>query len=440
MISYIKFKSHPILGNAEFDFRKKDGSIYKNVLIIGENGSGKTTLLKSLNLAINGQNLSSVEAVTFEYEGKTITIKKDSIKNQFFEYEGPIESCINPHVFRQNDSLFQKQGCVYSSTRTNFQLESRNYQHEDDIDSNPHFSDEQMDYSSILNLFFNLENLDLKDYAKENKSELKTTFDDYSRADSRTSRFKTAFNNFFDGLKFTEIDTANLQNIQVFFEKYGNQIEISNLSSGEKQIVFRGTNVLKNKSIMDDGIILIDEPELSLHPKWQSKILKFYKDAFTKNGKQIAQIITSSHSENIVIEAMKSRTDTLIIKMSSPYSGIEIKRIEEESLLPSLTYAEASYLTFGVLGIEYHAQLFGYMENYLNTTVLGTDSYIVTSHHYNPRIHEKINTYRSNTYHSISSYIRNAFDHPYQNLWAYNESDIDQSIKLLRLIISDLPS
>lgn len=438
MITYIKFKNHPVLGDAAFDFRKTDGSVYKTILLIGENGSGKTSVLASINSAINNHDLNYTETISYTMENNVFTIQKDYSENRYYEYDGPFDSLTNKRIYTQQRTQLQKQGCVFSSTRTNFELPSRNYQNEDDLDKNPHFSDERMDYSMVLNLFFNLQSLDLQEYADLNKKTLKHTFDEFDNSYSRISRFKSAFNNFFEDIKLVKIQTNNLQNIRVFFEKYGKEIEIDNLSSGEKQIVFRGTNVLRNKTIMDYGVVLIDEPELSLHPKWQSKILGFYKDIFTKGDNQTTQIFVSSHSENIIIEAFKSIEDTLILKMTSTADGIKVDKISNGSLLPTVTYAEASYLTFGVLAIEYHAQLFGYLQNRFGLTVKETDSYIVSSRFYNALIHERTNTYLHTTYYSLPAYIRNAFDHPYQNEWIYNELDIDESIKLLRSIINEL--
>lgn len=45
----------------------------------------------------------------------------------------------------------------------------------------------------------------------------------------------------------------------------------------------------------ENSIILIDEPELSLHPKWQSKIIKVY-ERIGKNN----QIIIATHSPHIL--------------------------------------------------------------------------------------------------------------------------------------------
>ena len=45
----------------------------------------------------------------------------------------------------------------------------------------------------------------------------------------------------------------------------------------------------------NNSIILIDEPELSLHPKWQQRIIEVYKKIGENN-----QIILATHSPHIL--------------------------------------------------------------------------------------------------------------------------------------------
>ena len=61
---------------------------------------------------------------------------------------------------------------------------------------------------------------------------------------AKLSRFKNSFNNFFENLSFSRVD---------------------NSSTDEKRILF------KNSNSINGGIVLIDEPELSMHPIWQKR-------------------------------------------------------------------------------------------------------------------------------------------------------------------------
>ena len=83
------------------------------------------------------------------------------------------------------------------------------------------------------------------------------------------------------------------RNITLFTNSAGDKFDINELSSGEKQLFLR-TLAIKMLN-PENSIILIDEPELSLHPKWQQKIV----DVYRKIGKN-NQIIIATHSPHIL--------------------------------------------------------------------------------------------------------------------------------------------
>ena len=44
-----------------------------------------------------------------------------------------------------------------------------------------------------------------------------------------------------------------------------------------KQIVYRGCFLLKDVNSISGAFVFIDEPEISMHPNWQSRIMDYYK-------------------------------------------------------------------------------------------------------------------------------------------------------------------
>ena len=74
----------------------------------------------------------------------------------------------------------------------------------------------------------------------------------------------------------------------------GNDREIITLSSGEKQILILFTYIKFNNQL--GKIFIIDEPELSLHPKWQENFLEGIKTIMPKN----TQLLFATHSPSIV--------------------------------------------------------------------------------------------------------------------------------------------
>lgn len=79
----------------------------------------------------------------------------------------------------------------------------------------------------------------------------------------------------------------------------GRDVSIDALSSGERQIVILFANVMFNKftSESQENILIIDEPELSLHIKWQEIFIDTLLTASEKT-----QFILATHSPDIVGE------------------------------------------------------------------------------------------------------------------------------------------
>ncbi|HFK1403147.1 TPA: AAA family ATPase [Bacillus cereus] len=106
---------------------------------------------------------------------------------------------------------------------------------------------------------------------------------------------KTPFRELVKDLKeFIDADiTFNEEEGVLYFSKNQNELNSEDLSAGEKQLVtlFVYTKLCNREKT----ILLIDEPELSLHISWQRKFLKHIMN----NNKNV-QFIISSHSPFIV--------------------------------------------------------------------------------------------------------------------------------------------
>ena len=254
---------------------------------------------------------------------------------------------------------------------------------------------------------------------------------------SKMHRFKTAFNDFFGGVQFNRVDNTDHEEIKILFEKHGNEIPIDSLSTGEKQIVFRGAHLLKNINSMSDGTVLIDEPELSMHPKWQQKVLQYYRSLFTRDGKQSSQIIIATHSEYVLRSALEDRDNVLIIVLSDDNGTIHSKSITAPIVLPTITSAETNYLAFGIISVDYHIELYGYLQNKTgNDTVKSCDDYIIAqTAFFNPVLHSKASSFtnqrgQTTNYQTLPTYIRNLIDHP-DPARHYTQEEIKRSIELL---------
>ncbi len=137
-------------------------------------------------------------------------------------------------------------------------------------------------------------------------------------------------NKVFEGIKrnshFIDIDDDNL----IFKSANGKRINFEQLSSGEKYVYFMGF-MLKRMNI-NNSIIMIDEPEDSLHPTWQSQILKFYSNIGENN-----QVILATHSPHIIGSAkaesvflLKAENDMITVSHPKYSEGHSIPYVLSE--------------------------------------------------------------------------------------------------------------
>ena len=231
---------------------------------------------------------------------------------------------------------------------------------------------------------------------------------------------------FIDKIKYNKVSNINGEKV-ILFEKNGTEISLDNLSTGEKQIVFRGAYLLKNMNLLNGAVIMIDEPELSMHPKWQKNILRYYKNLFTdNNGKQIAQLFFASHSEGVISEALQDLNDTKVIILKDNMGNITAGSIDAPAVLPYTLAAEVNFQAFGVASTDYHNALYGYIEaegwkNSYDAQQLKVP-YI--------KLHKDGTT--SSQQISETEKIRHIIHHPENRNNSYSEQELKDSIERMR--------
>lgn len=163
-----------------------------------------------------------------------------------------------------------------------------------------------INYTQILNWYIQQINI-------ENSEKVKRRDLNYTLPSIRS--ISIALNNFLENIdaKLKNIlpgisRFTNEQTLLIDKEEY--QIEFSQLSAGEKMIIgivldiaFRMStaNPKMENPILSEGIILIDEIELHLHPKWQMSIIEALHKTFPN-----IQFIISTHSP-LIINQLRSK-------------------------------------------------------------------------------------------------------------------------------------
>ncbi len=138
------------------------------------------------------------------------------------------------------------------------------------------------------------------------------------------------------------------------------QIPVSKLGSGFETIIsiiflyhyfcIEGTNL----------IILIDEPELHLHPSWQKKLIDYLVD-ISKN----TQVFVSTHSPYIYKNCLTTNAALHVFSKDNQSGEISIDNAADTNIshFPwSPSWGEINYYAFNLPTIEFHNELYGYLQ------------------------------------------------------------------------------
>lgn len=300
-IEKVRIKNVKGIKDLELSF-KKDNKILDLIVLAGINGSGKTTILESIKDFFNNTNISYDEPeksniylnIFFEdFEKKQIEeAEKSSIDN----YEHKLQdffSALQSYEYNRKNN-----GEYYSYLIAKF------FENPPKIIYVPAENkfEEIQTYSTTLSKKYKFINTinsniirDIPSYIATRRNYLATIEEDLTMKEI-TNKVVNEINGIFDIL---ELDvklkgfSKDEKTMPVFENSAGEEFDINDLSSGEKQLFLRTLSIkmLEPKN----SIILIDEPELSLHPKWQQRIIEVYKKIGENN-----QIILATHSPHIL--------------------------------------------------------------------------------------------------------------------------------------------
>ena len=305
-IRKIHIKEYNGLKNLNINFKSND-KILDIIILIGVNGSGKTRILESIYHCFKifkstivdlelfyEKNENEVLESLMDSEGLTEIEKEmqkdidyiDCLRNIKYyneDYKEGKNQNINSKIISQSFKklkIFPK--IIYVPTEINFQKVEI---------ASPMLVQEY----SFLNIVDSILIKDVPSYIATRIMEMANEQENTPMGEIRAAVFKE-INEIFEildlDIKISGI-SKNAKSIPIFTNSAGDKFDINELSSGEKQLFLR-TLAIKMLN-PENSIILIDEPELSLHPKWQQRIV----DVYRKIGKN-NQIIIATHSPHIL--------------------------------------------------------------------------------------------------------------------------------------------
>ncbi len=305
-IKKLVVKNYKVFDHLELDFTDKNGDVLDTIVFAGLNGSGKTTILELLKDLIN--------SVTPQY------LKEDSLI--MLEMLFP-KKHVELEITNGNYNLFNYDNISVRSYSEKFDVLTFEYKNNQPryhlntviriLTGHQFYSGFDGFKSEIIALYFYAnDKQELID--KESRNVIQTTFgvnnveirqnileiiqklvfenpDKTPRSIfiKQVNDLNKIFNNLDIPSKLIEVSDKAL----IFESTNGQKIGFDDLSSGEKMLYFLGFTL--NQLNPQDALIMVDQPEDSLHPTWQQQIVRFFQNIGSNN-----QVILATHSPQII--------------------------------------------------------------------------------------------------------------------------------------------
>ena len=322
------------LENLDINF-ESEGKVLNLIVLAGVNGSGKTRVLESIRYWFEMFRSKAVNVELFYEENER------EVLGSLMNSEGLIET----EKKMQKDIEFTD--CLrnikfYNSDYRHNKTENRNYNSKiisksfEKLKIFPKliYVPTEINFEEIkkaqtnlkkeyrfINIVDSHEIKDIPSYIATRISKVANEEENLTMGQVRKKVF-AEINGIFEILeldvKLSEI-SKDENSMPIFTDSSGKKFGINELSSGEKQLFLRTLAIKMLEP--ENSIIMIDEPELSLHPKWQQKIV----DVYRKIGKN-NQIILATHSPHILGSVEK---ENIILLEKNENGIVEVKTGDE---------------------------------------------------------------------------------------------------------------
>jgi len=422
-------------------------------LIVGENGCGKTTILDSIAISMldyKGESFNIYDFNEFNkpvnicfYSNKEFNVKGTMPNSNFlavgFNFTAKLRNksqksyLLSPFVYDQmyisKDSNKPKKGSPdlrisvnnpFSGKRFNetdilYLDKNRLYQTKSGTFNNTRFDRLMNDFNfQYIKNTEKIEDLNIELNNKIKKDKIENSFLGNAIQDFEKISGYKIWLDFLDN--YSPFKNSSF----VLKEKNNLQIPLSSIGSGFEMIFSLIYSYYLAKQNGKKLIILIDEPELHLHPDIQKKFVDFLLE-ISKDF----QVILTTHSPILVKQIMyNDNIKSIVINKDKTISSINNLK------LSFLSSNEINYVAFGLATEEYHNELYeelkdlyGASANYKNfdnnffVTFKGEEKKFPWKNHLNEV--------------SLHTYVRNQIHHRKDNGEAsYN--DLKMSIDFMR--------
>ena len=346
-------------GHATVEFPESNLAVF-----IGVNGQGKSSLLDAVAIVLNG--VFNANALSGSFDDPRL--KDDDIRvgevaaeinSEYILFEAPqrFSTHLNQKGIPYTNSSLQKDLYQLVSSQENLPLiayyRTNREINLDNAPNIPNLMGRKAAYfnaiNATLNSFFDfIEWFKIEDDSESR--EIKKLQDlKYQNPRLKTvrlglSEFLSKMGIHFQGLRpipedNDQVGFANAsQKFDLYFHKGGQEFKLSQLSHGERVLILLVADIARRAAILNsnldnplqsEGIVLIDEIELHLHPKWQREVIPALLATFPN-----IQFLLSTHSPQVLSSVDNEDIFLLkegeVLKLSSNPKGMDTNAILEE--------------------------------------------------------------------------------------------------------------
>ena len=333
-IKNLHIKEYNGLENLDINF-ESEGKVLDLIVLAGINGSGKTRVLESIRYWFEMFRSKAVNVELFYEENEREVLKSlmnseglteiekemqkeieytDCLRNiKFYNYDYRHNKTENRNynskiISKSFEKLKIFPKLIYVPTEINFE-EIKKAQ-----------TNLKKEYR-FINIVDSYEIKDIPSYIATRISKVANEEENLTMGQVRKKVF-AEINGIFEILeldvKLSEI-SKDENSMPIFTDSSGKKFGINELSSGEKQLFLRTLAIKMLEP--ENSIIMIDEPELSLHPKWQQKIVDVYRKIGRNN-----QIILATHSPHILGSVEK---ENIVLLEKNENGIVKVKKGDE---------------------------------------------------------------------------------------------------------------
>jgi predicted ATP-dependent endonuclease of OLD family len=452
---------------------------------VGNNNCGKTTVFKAIEFILQGgnkedfitKNVDDNVSVEIELKGedleKFITTNEELKKYQIFLIDSNSEKSLK--IMRSSENNKIQQGGKGKEIELDikkvriFNPETKQFENPTGIDKT---------ISALFDAQFvwaDLKNEDYRDFGKTKiVGKIINTVTKGFQDSEVWSSFKEAHKNAFgenENSLSAELKPIQAELQKILSEQYGDTEVKFNFGLPEIDNFFKTGNILlsdngietdtsekgtgmqralalsliqvyanvvnkSEKEVSKPIFFFIDEPETFLHPKAQDKLLEALEKISASS-----QIFITTHSPYLLKKFKKEKHKIKIFSKDNATIKIDSSELPNLFGNNSPTWGEINYYAFDVLSVEFHNELYGFVQEksekwggiefdkWLVSKNIATDRKWIKISNGNPESPKPI---------TLPSYIRNFIHHPENTLnEKYTNEELKTSIEDLIAILKN---